>query len=141
MVMNNVPDKTAADMTADEKAVFEVSEMWAKAMIGNDAEAIGSFMADDWQMVSKFGVTDKPGFLAFIASGDLMHSAMDLRELATVTVRGDTAIFIGRVTNTANYRGQTFEADEWTTDVFVRRGDTWKCVLTHITDAVERPGK
>ena len=70
-----------------------------------------------------------------------MHSAMDLRELATVTVRGDTAIFIGRVTNTANYRGQTFEADEWTTDVFVRRGDTWKCVLTHITDAVERPRK
>ena len=102
--MNYVSDKTAADMTADEKAVFEVSEMWAKAMTGNDAEAIGSFMADDWQMVSKFGVTDKPGFLAFIASGDLMHSAMDLRELAAVTVRGDTAIFIGRVANTANYR-------------------------------------
>jgi hypothetical protein len=41
----------------------------------------------------------------------------------------------GRVTNTAHHRGQRFDADEWTTDVFVRRDGRWLCVLSHITAA------
>ena len=139
--MNDILEKIVSDLDGDEKEIYEVSEKWAKAMIENNAESIGSFIADNWQIVSKFGVNNKAGFLAFVASGDLTHSAMDLRELASITVLGDTAIFIGRVTNTAKYRGQTFEADEWTTDVVVRADDTWKCVMTHITDAMERPGK
>ncbi len=40
-----------------------------------------------------------------------------------------------RVTNTAHYGGDRFDADEWTTDVFVRRDDVWRCVLTHLTEA------
>jgi hypothetical protein len=39
------------------------------------------------------------------------------------------------VTNTAHHLGRRFEADEWTTDVFVRRDGRWVCVLSHITPA------
>jgi hypothetical protein len=35
--------------------------------------------------------------------------------------------------NTAEFGGQTFDADEWTTDVLVRRDGRWLCVLSHIT--------
>ncbi|GAA3469249.1 hypothetical protein [Nonomuraea roseola] len=48
---------------------------------------------------------------------------------------GDTALFTGRVTNTAHHLGRRFDADEWTTDVFVRRQGRWLCVLSHITAA------
>lgn len=124
-------------MDADKKAVFDISEQWAAAMIENDADAIGSFMADDWQMVSKFGASDKQEFLAMVASGDLSHSSFELRELVGIRVYGDTAILSARVTNTAHFRGTQFEADEWTTDVFKKNIDNnWKCVHTHITDAV-----
>ena len=123
-------------LTSKEKEILDISEKWAKAMIANDADEIGSFMAESWQMVSKHGVSRKQQFLQFVASGDLSHSAMDLKELSSVKIINDTAILVARVTNTAHYKGQTFEADEWTTDIFMKAGDDWKCVLTHITDAL-----
>ncbi|MFJ9637699.1 hypothetical protein [Streptomyces sp. NPDC101178] len=33
-----------------------------------------------------------------------------------------------------------FMADEWTTDVFVRGGGHWRCVLSHITPAAPPEG-
>jgi ketosteroid isomerase-like protein len=48
---------------------------------------------------------------------------------------GDTAVVTARVTNTAHFDGRQFDADEWTTDVLVRRGGRWLCVLSHITAA------
>lgn len=51
-----------------------------------------------------------------------------------IRVYGDTAVLTGRVTNTAHYKGR-FDADEWTTDVFVNRNGRWLCVLSHITAA------
>ncbi|MFJ7178635.1 hypothetical protein ACIQXA_20040 [Streptomyces massasporeus] len=39
------------------------------------------------------------------------------------------------MTNTAPYRGERHDADEWTTDVFVRRQGRRLCVLSHITPA------
>lgn len=127
---------------ADQKAVFSISESWAEAMITNDADAIGGFMTDDWRMVSKFGVSKKADLLALIVSGELTHSSFELRELSGIQIiRGETAVLTGRVTNTASFRGQSFEADEWTTDIFVRTSEGWKCVVTHITDVVARPNE
>jgi hypothetical protein len=55
-----------------------------------------------------------------------------------VKVYGDTAVLTARVTNTAHFGGQQFDADEWTTDVLVRRDGKWLCVLSHITAADPR---
>ena len=52
---------------------------------------------------------------------------------ARIRVYGETAIFTARQTNTAHYAGNRFDADEWVTDVFVRRDGRWLCVLSHIT--------
>jgi hypothetical protein len=52
---------------------------------------------------------------------------------ARIKVYGETAILSCRVVNTAHFGGQTFDADEWTSDVFVKRGGKWLCVLSHIT--------
>ena len=50
-----------------------------------------------------------------------------------IEVYGDTAVMTVRVTNSGHYRGQPFSADEWTSDVFLRRDGRWLCALSHIT--------
>lgn len=86
-------------------------------------------------MVDASGITPGEQFLALVESGELTHSTMDPVGPFRVRVYGDTAVVTGRVVNTAHHRGQQFDADEWTTDVFVRRGGRWSCVLSHVSDA------
>ncbi|MGH3314341.1 MAG: nuclear transport factor 2 family protein [Streptomyces sp.] len=127
------PEDQEPDAAASQVAAIVAD--WAAAIVSNDAARIAAFMADEWVMVSESGVTSKERFLSFVESGDLTHSAMDLINRARVKVYGDTAVFTGRVTNTAHYRDQRFDADEWTTDVFVKRDGRWLCVLSQITAA------
>ncbi|GAB3171068.1 hypothetical protein GCM10027059_38730 [Myceligenerans halotolerans] len=112
---------------------------WADAIVSNDALRIGSFMADEWVIVSESGISAKEPFLSLIESGELTHSAMTSISEPRIRVYGDTAILTARVTNTAHYLGQRFDADEWATDVFVNRNDRWLCVLSHITPAAPDP--
>ncbi|MYX18113.1 DUF4440 domain-containing protein [Streptomyces sp. SID8374] len=115
-------------------------DAWAAAIVANDAERIAAFMADEWVIVSESGITDRDTFLAFVTSGDLTHSAMRAITPPRIRVHGDTAVVTARITNTAHYRGDRFDADEWTTDVFVRRDGAWRCVLSHITPAAPPEG-
>jgi ketosteroid isomerase-like protein len=119
----------------DEAELVSVSDAWAEAIVSNDADRIAGFMADDWVIVSDRGISVREDFLAVVRSGDLTHAAMDRSGAARIRVYGDTAVLTARVTNTAHHLGQRFDADEWTTDVFVRRNGRWLCVLSHITTA------
>ncbi len=116
-----------------QEELLKLGEDWAAAMVANDADRIGSFMADEWVIVSERGISTKDHFLEFVRSGQLTHSMFENVGDARVRVYGDTAVLTIRVVNTAHFGGQTFEADEWTSDVFVKRDGRWLCVLTHIT--------
>jgi ketosteroid isomerase-like protein len=125
-------------MTTDERfraELLSAEQEWADAIVSNDSERIAQFMADDWVMVSDTGISPRQQFLTSVESGDLSHSAMQFVSDARVRVYGETAVVTGRMTNTAHYQGRQIDADEWTTDVFVRRNGRWVCVLTHITAA------
>lgn len=133
----------ATDYTSDESArqeILNLAEEWAKALVSNDANAIGSFMSDDWVIIGTNGITRKQNFLPFIKSGDLTHETMQLIGNARIQIYGDTAVLTGRVTNNGYFKGNPFSADEWTTDVFVQSEGHWLCVLSHITPA-ETVGK
>lgn len=125
-------DDPIADPAAE---LLAICDEWYRAIVSNDADRIAAFMADDWVIVSESGPSPKAQFLEFVGSGELTHSAMDRAGEARIRIYGDTAVFTARVTNTAHYGGQRFDADEWTSDVFVRRGGRWLCVLSHITAA------
>lgn len=77
------------------------------------------------------GATRLP-FLAFVASGDLTHSAMDFTVL-DARVYGDVAVVLAHGTNQGKWRGEPFISDEWVTDVFVRRPGGWRCALSALT--------
>src|SRR5688500_2691597 len=100
-----------SDLNSEQREVYDISERWAAAIVANDADAIGSFMTNDWIMISERGVSSKEHFLSSVRSGQLTHIAMDLAELGTISIFGDTAIFAARVINTAQFGGQTFEAN------------------------------
>lgn len=117
--------------------MLRVGAEWADAMVANDADWIGSFMADDWVIVSERGISTKEEFLSFVRSGQLTHSMFEMVGDARIREYGDTAILSARIVNTAHFAGQQFDADEWTTDVFVRRGGKWLCALSHITPAIK----
>lgn len=126
----------AADL--DERAISElvaVDDAWADAIVANDAQRIAAFTADEWVIVSESGVSSTDRFLSLVASGELTHSAMDRVGEPRVRIHGAMATVTARVTNTAHFGGERFEADEWTTDVFERREGRWVCVLSHITPA------
>jgi ketosteroid isomerase-like protein len=116
--------------------LISIEDAWARAIVANDAARIAGFMADDWVIVSETGVGTREQFLSLVGSGALTHSAMDRVSDARVRVYGDAAVVTSRQTNTAHFEGRRFDADEWVTDVFVRRGARWVCVLSQIT-AVE----
>ncbi|WP_395450774.1 nuclear transport factor 2 family protein [Aminobacter sp. UC22_36] len=119
----------------DKSEIVELALAWAAAIVANDAAAIGAFMTDDWVIVGPDGATSKADFLGLIASGDLTHDMMRTVGDIRVAFYGATAVYTARVINSGHFRGQRFTADEWTSDVFVRSGIQWKCVLSHVTPA------
>jgi uncharacterized protein (TIGR02246 family) len=123
------------DALHDRQALAAVAHDWAAAMVSNDPARIADFMADDWAIVSESGISTREQFLSFVESGELTHSSFQLVGEPRIRMHGDAAVVTARITNTAHYKGERFDADEWTTDVFVRRDDGWRCVLSHITPA------
>ena len=121
-------------MTSEEEILAAAKE-WAEAMATNDADRIASFMADEWVIVSEGGVSERDDLLGLIRSGELTHSRFELVGEPRVKVYGETAVLTYRAVNTAHFGGETFEADELTTDVFVKSQGRWVCVLSQITAA------
>jgi ketosteroid isomerase-like protein len=115
--------------------LMAIEEDWALAIVSGDPARIAGFMTDDWVIVSDSGPTSAERFLAVIGSGELTHSAMHPAQVSRVRIYGDAAVVTARMTSTAHYQGQQFDADEWTTDIFVRRDGRWLCALTQITAA------
>ena len=121
--------------SAEEQSLLAAALEGVAAIAANDVPRMDAYLAEDWVIVSDSGISARDPFLALVESGELSHSAMDVVGEPRVRIFGDVGIVTGRVTNTAHYGGQRFDADEWTTDVFVRQSGRWRCVHSHITSA------
>jgi ketosteroid isomerase-like protein len=117
--------------TRDE--LITVAHAWDAAMVANDAEAIGQYMADDWTIVGPDGrVSNKATFLELVRSGALSHDVMETHDLS-VRLYGDTAVTLARGISGGKYQGQPFREIERVSCVFLRQDGRWKCVLTHLS--------
>lgn len=96
--------------TNSEKELIDVSHAWDRAMVENDPEAIGAYMADDWVIVGSNGnITDKTTFLGLVKSGAMSHDVMESHDL-NVRVYGETAVVIARGVSGGKYQGTAFRA-------------------------------
>lgn len=125
------------DPGAGEAELRAAVAAWAEAIVSNDAARIAEFVTEDWAIVSATGVSPGKRLLELITNGDLIHTRMTSVGDPRVQMLGDTAVVTALIANTAFYRGTRVDADEWTTDVYVRDGDRWLCTLTHYTAATE----
>ena len=123
-----------------EQELIAVCHDWDRAIVENDAEAIGRYMADDWIIIGPDGkVIDKATFLRLVSSGALTHDVMESEDFH-VRVFGDTAVVIARNVSGGKYQGQPFRELERSSCVFVRQSGQWKCVLTHVSKLGQREG-
>lgn len=124
------PDSGEASSAIDTFA--KLLDDWAEALVANDADAIGAFAEPDWMFVGENGIVPGSSFLESVTSGLVTHSSMAF-EVAEARILGDTAFVVARCDNHGTWQGEPFHLDEWTSDVFVRRGARWLCSLTHLT--------
>jgi ketosteroid isomerase-like protein len=106
---------------------------FAKAVVSNNADAIGKFLADDWVIIDPDGgIIDRARFLDVIKSGMLSHELME-SDAVQVRSYGDCAIVTALTGTKAKFAGQEFTTQERATDVFVRRAGRWHCVFSQLT--------
>jgi uncharacterized glyoxalase superfamily protein PhnB/ketosteroid isomerase-like protein len=118
--------------TPDRETFTALYDEWDKALVANDAAAIGAFATPDWVFVGETGIMPGERFLAAVAAGTVSHDSMT-SEVHDVRVFGDVAVVFSRVRNSGRYEGHAFTLDEWSTDTFVRRDGGWRCSITHLT--------
>jgi ketosteroid isomerase-like protein len=116
-----------------EAELIAVAHAWDQAMVRNDAEAIGRYMADDWTIVGPDGsMSDKATFLGLVESGALSHDVMSSEDFR-IRIYGDTAVLLARGVSDGSYQGQKFREVERSSNVFVKQDGHWRCVLTHLS--------
>jgi ketosteroid isomerase-like protein len=121
-----------------QEEIMKLEDEFGQAMIKNDAEAIGRFLADDWIIIDPDGGTiDRSRFLDVIKSGALSHETMNSEDVR-VRIYGDTAMVTALTTTKGKYMGQEFTTQERATDVFVKQNGRWQCVLTQLTRFTKR---
>ena len=121
-------------MESEKQELLDFSRRWDEAMIGNDADAIGEFMSDDWVIVASDGITSRSSFLQLISSGILTHNRMDSDEI-NIRMYGNTGILVSRGASAGTYNGENFSLYEWSTSVFIKTEERWICILTMLTPA------
>jgi ketosteroid isomerase-like protein len=116
-----------------EEELVGLSNDWDLAMVRNDADAIGRYMADDWTIIGPDGsMSDKATFLGLVKSGALTHDVMESEDFR-IRNYGSTAVVLARVVSGGRYNGQAFREVEQSSNVFVKQQGQWKCVLTHLS--------
>ena len=118
---------------AIEQQLIDVATAWDQAMVTNNVDAIGQYMAQDWAIIGPDGSTsNKAAFLDLIRSGALTHSEMTSQDFQ-VRVYGETAVLTSRGVSAGDYQGRPFRELELASNVFVKQAGHWKCVLTHLS--------
>ena len=116
-----------------QEELLTLEKDFSQAIVKNDAEAIGRFLADDWIIIDPDGGTiDKSRFLGVIKSGALTHEMMESNDIR-VRIYGDTAVVTGLTTTKGKFSGQDFTTQERATDVFVKQNGRWQCVFSQLT--------
>jgi len=125
----------AQNSSSDEAGrVLGLENAWNHAIEAKDTKALDMILADTFLAVDIDGsVTDKTQFLAGIRDPNYQPSQA-IYEKITAQMYGDTAAVttgIFRIKETE--KGKTVTRRERFTDTWIKRGQSWQCVSSHVT--------
>jgi ketosteroid isomerase-like protein len=87
--------------------VLRLEKEFSQAIVKNDAEAVGRFLADDWIIIDPDGgIIDKERFLGVIKSGALTHEMMESDD-TRVRIYGNTAIVTALTVTKGKFGGKS----------------------------------
>lgn len=119
--------------TDARQELLKLEKDFANAVVSNDADAIGKFLADNWEIVDPDGnIIDKHRFLSVIKAGTLTHERME-SEGMNVRSYGNSAVVTALTKTKGKFAGQEFTTQERATDFFVKRNGRWQCVFSQLT--------
>lgn len=120
-------------MKSEEQEILDGVAEWTAAMLSNDAKRIGTFMADEWVMVSERGIATKDHFLSFVESGALRHESIEAVGEPRLRVYGDAAVLTTRIKSRSYFSGKLLDDEDFSTTQLVKVERRWLAVLTHVT--------
>lgn len=132
MTTQSIPD------TDDDAGITRFVHRWAEAIVTNDVAQMEPFTTDDWVLIDQPGVITRDAFHGVVASGRLRHDSM-AHDVLDIRRLGPVAVVSTHASTTGAYDGAALDLDEWTTDVLVRSGGGWRCLLTQLTPRKAQP--
>jgi ketosteroid isomerase-like protein len=119
-----------ADNAADEKEIFRLEDVIAKAWLNHDTATVGSIVADDFQSWSFKGARrSKADLLRTVEKNTENNTKVDD---AVVRVYGDAAVYTARIIDSGTRaNGQSFTTKTCVTEIYVRRSGRWQLVASH----------
>lgn len=122
-------------MTSTEQEILAIGEQWASAEVTGDTDALEALADDHFRLVGPFGfVLDKTQWLDRYRNGDLETTKLDWDDVS-VADYGDVAIAIGKQTQQAAYRGNPADGAFRVSHTFARRGESWRLLGMHLSQA------
>jgi len=132
-LLASVTAAPAPGESTDQAAVLGAEKQFSAAVAANDTHGIASITAEDWQIIDSDGhIIPRAAFLQAIASGTLRHTSLSDFD-RTVRTYGNAAVVTARSKSAGTYAGSPFSTDEISTDVWIRKNNRWRCVLTQLT--------
>ena len=122
-----------------EQQVTKLENDWVKAMIAKDYAVLDRVMADDFTVSGDpdGSVVTKAQLISSIKSGEAVTTSYKYADLK-VRVYGNAAIVTGLQSFVSTLKGKDDSGTFRFTDTWIKKGDSWQCVVEHSTK-VEKP--
>jgi uncharacterized protein (TIGR02246 family) len=117
---------------AEETALLQIEQDWAKAFLKLDAPACERFVAKEWTYNSDGQVMNRAQMLTDIKSGAYKIESFVMNDFSA-HVFGDAAIVTTIVVMKGTYKGNDLSGRSRSIDYFVKRDGRWQAISTQNT--------
>ena len=130
--------KANAYMASDAlvKDMTQMENDWDAALVSGDMAKLQAIMAPEYVYIDGNGVTDRETSLKQTSSREYVPTAMMDKNLDVRTYHG-VVLVRGRLSEKSTYKGKDTSGDSMFTDIYVKNGKTWQCVLTQETSVAQ----
>lgn len=124
---------------ANPQDVNQLEHAWVEAELGNDAEALGRLLTDDFICIGPLGfVLNKEQYLQPRRNGDMQYEDLDWTDEG-LRVFGESGVAVGTQTQRASYQGRDASGQFRVTQVLVPDGDRLQIASLHYSPIAKPP--
>lgn len=114
---------------ASEQEILDAEQGWVKAMLKGDAEALASYLSDDFTEISSSGrLTSKAALTAALRSGASRYEELEIHDLHVRFPRPDVAVVTAAYSEKAVSREKRNDQTGVYVNTWIRIGNRWQVV-------------